>query len=969
MANRNRSSSHRLDTVDYTSVSTTVTVTVAQATPTVIIYPVYITQGTALINSQLTGASSVPGSATFTTDAGKVLNAGDGQSESVTFTPTDTVDYTTVSTTVIVNVAPGQTQATPTVAVNPVNISYGTPLANSQLGGTSSVPGSFSFTTDAGKILNAGNGRSEAVTFTPTDSTDYASVSTTVIVNVAQAQPTATANPVNITYGTALANSQLGGTSSVPGSFSFTTDAGKILNAGNGQTEFVTFTPTDMTDYTSATAQVLINVDAKALTASIIGTPTKLYDGSTSATLTPASFQLTGLVGSESFTVTQTAGTYNSADTNATSVSANLAANNFTAGAGTSISDYLLPTTASGAGAITGIAQTIAFNVASPLIYGDAPAALTATGGGSGNPVTFSVVSGPGSLAGGMLSITGVGVIVLEADQAGNLNYAAALAVQRTLVVVTTFTNSTVIENENATPTPITVSSLLGSHYAEPDGAAKANPGIAVFQTDSNGTWQYSINQTTWTAMGNVSQAQAILLPGSDSLRFVPAPNFSGQADLYFVGWDGSQGTAGNVANIVATGGTTPFSVHAGTLDITVNSVPIWVGAGAALMSLLPGTYRTSDQTTPAGNTIASVFGSYFQDNNPAVTVGVAIVSVTGVGNGIWQFLPSSGGAWANFPTVSTATALLLSANDMIRFVPKNNFAGTVSLTALAWDGSVGVDGKPKHTGQARLQAYLQHHDTDRHCLGQPRADARPRGNHRAISSTVRHQRCGDGRQPFDNGTSRIRRPRWQELAARHRHRWHVVDHRYLSVHASSRDLATVAERFGGRGDVVAEQCAAAVHRRQPDRAGDADLRRLGPDTGARRESLRHYERRQRDRLQRHLHHAVNHSDAVEQPCPDLGHAGVGRAGRRRVHAQLGYLCLRAFETGRICRPRREQDAARNRPHRGRCGQRRHRAVHARGRQLEAVAQRLVCVGADVAEHCRAALTCGQPTRHGDADV
>ena len=112
-------------------------------------------------------------------------------------------------------------------------------------------------------------------------------------------------------------------------------------------------------------------------------------------------------------------------------------------------------------------------------------------------------------------------------------------------------------------------------------------------------------------------------------------------------------------------------------------------------MSLLPGTYRTSDQTTPAGNTIASVFGSYFQDNNPAVTVGVAIVSVTGVGNGIWQFLPSSGGTWANFPTVSTASALLLSANDMIRFVPKNNFAGTVSLTALAWDGSVGADGKP----------------------------------------------------------------------------------------------------------------------------------------------------------------------------------------------------------------------------------------------------------------------------------
>jgi hypothetical protein len=31
---------------------------------------------------------------------------------------------------------------------------------------------------------------------------------------------------------------------------------------------------------------------------------------------------------------------------------------------------------------------------------------------------------------------------------------------------------------------------------------------------------------------------------------------------------------------------------------------------------------------------------------------------------------------------------LLLHATDMIRFVPKKAFGGTVSLTAYAWDGS-----------------------------------------------------------------------------------------------------------------------------------------------------------------------------------------------------------------------------------------------------------------------------------------
>ncbi len=43
---------------------------------------------------------------------------------------------------------------------------------------------------------------------------------------------------------------------------------------------------------------------------------------------------------------------------------------------------------------------------------------------------------------------------------------------------------------------------------------------------------------------------------------------------------------------------------------------------------------------------------------------------------------------WKNLPSVSAAQALLLSANDKPRFVPKAGFLGTVSLTAYAWDGN-----------------------------------------------------------------------------------------------------------------------------------------------------------------------------------------------------------------------------------------------------------------------------------------
>jgi hypothetical protein len=80
--------------------------------------------------------------------------------------------------------------------------------------------------------------------------------------------------------------------------------------------------------------------------------------------------------------------------------------------------------------------QTISFPNPGPLPDGVAPVTLTATAS-SGLPVTFSLISGPATLSGSTLTITGVGSIVVEADQAGNANYLAAAPVQITISVVT----------------------------------------------------------------------------------------------------------------------------------------------------------------------------------------------------------------------------------------------------------------------------------------------------------------------------------------------------------------------------------------------------------------------------------------------------------------------------------------------------------------------------------------------------
>jgi len=84
------------------------TFTINKATPTISwANPADITYGTALSGTQLNATANVPGSFTYTPPSGTVLNAGNGQTLSVTFLPTDAANYNSASKTVTINVLPG----------------------------------------------------------------------------------------------------------------------------------------------------------------------------------------------------------------------------------------------------------------------------------------------------------------------------------------------------------------------------------------------------------------------------------------------------------------------------------------------------------------------------------------------------------------------------------------------------------------------------------------------------------------------------------------------------------------------------------------------------------------------------------------------------------------------------------------------------------------------------------------------
>jgi len=161
-------------------------------------------------------------------------------------------------------------------------ITYGQTLANASLSGgaatnsvnNAAVAGGFAFTTPATAPV-AGTA-SQSVTFTPSDTTDYNSATVNVSVTVNKQTPVLKAPVATaITYGQTLTNASLSGGAatnsannvSVAGIFAYTAPT-TIPGTGTAN-QPVTFTPTDTTDYNSATVNVSVTVNQASPTLTV----------------------------------------------------------------------------------------------------------------------------------------------------------------------------------------------------------------------------------------------------------------------------------------------------------------------------------------------------------------------------------------------------------------------------------------------------------------------------------------------------------------------------------------------------------------------------------------------------------------------------------------------------------------------------------------------------------------------------
>jgi hypothetical protein len=139
--------------------------------------------------------------------------------------------------------------------------------------------------------------------------------------------------------------------------------------------------------------------------------------------------------------------------------------------------------------------QTITFTPITSRPYGSAPFAVTATSSaGSNYPVTITVQSGPATIGGGTVTLTGAGTVVLQASQAGDANYSAATAV---------------VQGFQVTPAPLTVAANNATRVF---GAA--NPTFTGTVTGAvNGdtfTESFTTTATTTSAVGSYPIVPAV---------------------------------------------------------------------------------------------------------------------------------------------------------------------------------------------------------------------------------------------------------------------------------------------------------------------------------------------------------------------------------------------------------------------------------------------------------------------------
>lgn len=325
-------------------------------------------------------------------------------------------------------------------------------------------------------------------------------------------------------------------------------------------------------------------------------------------------------------------------------------------------------------------AQTINFTApASPVTFSPSlQITLTATGGGSGNPVVFTIdttSTATGTISGNTVTVTGAGNLVIDANQIGGLvndvYYAAAAQVQQTIVI----SPAPQTINFTAPTSPVTFAPNLQIALTA-TGGASGNTVVFTVDTSSTGTGTISGDTLTVTGAGNLvidanqagntdyaaaTQVQQTIVvnQASQTITFTPPP-----PPIYFV-------AGGITINLVATGGASgnpvvftvdKSSTGAGTIKGSVLTVTAQGNLVIDGNQAGNNNYAAAAQAQETIDVLPPLPTQTITFNNPGTqVVGVPLTLAASASSG---FVVSFASSTTSVCTVSGTTATFVAAGN-----------------------------------------------------------------------------------------------------------------------------------------------------------------------------------------------------------------------------------------------------------------------------------------------------------------
>jgi len=305
---------------------------------------------------------------------------------------------------------------------------------------------------------------------------------------------------------------------------------------------------------------------------------------------------------------------------------------------------------------VTQAAQTISFApLSSALTFGASPLTLSASAS-SGLPLTFSV-TGPATVNGTILTITGAGSVVVTANQAGNGNYAAASPVSQTIAV------------SKATPAIGLTSSASGATVtltATATGSGVAPTGQVTF-----------LNGTTQLGTGTLNSGGAASL-------VITLPVGQNSVTVSYAGDSNYVAATSPVVSVTVNKTPQTITFKQPSSPVTYGASPLTLSASAS--SGLPVTFSVTGPATVNGTTL-TITGA-----------GSVVVTANQVGNGTYASAP----AVSQTIAVAKATLTVIATNASVTYdapLPKLAYTTTGYVHG---DSSAVLSGSPVETTTAK---------------------------------------------------------------------------------------------------------------------------------------------------------------------------------------------------------------------------------------------------------------------------